>query len=98
MSSLYGGLLGCIAEAADIQRELGVSFDEATAIQRERAEARLAAETKTDDEIRRERVAERVATSLNCTPAEAREQLDYWDAVHAELFAQGNVIPFRARN
>lgn len=39
----YPGLLGFITEASAIKEELGVSVDEAFAIQRERADARLAA-------------------------------------------------------
>jgi hypothetical protein len=37
----YGGLLGALAEAADIQAEQDCSAEEAHAIQRERAAARL---------------------------------------------------------
>jgi hypothetical protein len=40
MNAKYAGLLGCIAEASDIKNELGVSIEEAWAIQRERADAR----------------------------------------------------------
>jgi hypothetical protein len=36
----YGGLLGFLSEAADIQKELGVSAEEAHTIQRERAAER----------------------------------------------------------
>jgi hypothetical protein len=38
---LYGGLLGAIAEAVDIQAELDCSAEHAHAIQRQRAAARL---------------------------------------------------------
>ena len=38
----YGGLLGAITEAADIQAELDCSAEKAHAVQRERAAARLA--------------------------------------------------------
>ncbi|QHO76794.1 hypothetical protein ACH79_33360 [Bradyrhizobium sp. CCBAU 051011] len=38
----YGGLLGAITEAVDIQAELDCSPERAFAIQRERAAARLA--------------------------------------------------------
>lgn len=37
----YGGLLGAISEAVDIQAELDCSPEQAHAIQRERAAARL---------------------------------------------------------
>lgn len=37
----YPGLLGFLSEATDIQKDLGVSAEEAFAIQRERAAARL---------------------------------------------------------
>jgi len=37
----YGGILGHLAEACDIQRELGVSSEEAWEIQRKRADERL---------------------------------------------------------
>lgn len=39
---LYGGLLGAIAEAVDIQAELDCSTERARAIQRQREAARLA--------------------------------------------------------
>ena len=39
---LYGGLLGAITEAVDIQAELDCSTEQAHAIQRQRAAARLA--------------------------------------------------------
>jgi hypothetical protein len=39
---LYGGLLGAISEAVDIQAELDCSTEQAHAIQRQRAAARLA--------------------------------------------------------
>jgi hypothetical protein len=39
--TLYDGLLGFLAEACDIQRELGVSAEQAHAIQRQRADERL---------------------------------------------------------
>jgi hypothetical protein len=38
----YGGLLGAITEAVDIQAELDCSAEQAHAVQRERAAARLA--------------------------------------------------------
>jgi hypothetical protein len=38
----YGGLLGAISEAVDIQAELDCSAEQAHAVQRERAAARLA--------------------------------------------------------
>jgi len=38
----YGGLLGAITEAVDIQAELDCSAEKAHAVQRERAAARLA--------------------------------------------------------
>ena len=41
MAFQYTGILSGIAEASDIQRELGVSSDEAWAIQRQRADERL---------------------------------------------------------
>ena len=37
----YGGLLGFLAEACDIQQELGCSADEAHQIQRQRADERM---------------------------------------------------------
>lgn len=39
----HGGLLGFLSEANEIKEELGVSADEAFAIQRERAAERLRA-------------------------------------------------------
>jgi len=41
MSERYGGILGFLAEACDIQAELGVSATEAHAIQRQRAAERM---------------------------------------------------------
>lgn len=38
----YGGLLGAITEAVDIQAELDCSAEQARAVQRERSAARLA--------------------------------------------------------
>lgn len=37
----YPGILGALSEASDISKELGVSFDEALKISRERSAARL---------------------------------------------------------
>lgn len=42
MMKEYGGILGALAEAADIQSDLGVPADEAFRIQRERADLRMA--------------------------------------------------------
>ena len=42
----YGGLLGAITEAVDIQAELDCSAEQAHAIQRERAAARLREQTE----------------------------------------------------
>jgi hypothetical protein len=39
---VYGGLLASLTEAVDLQEELGVSFDEAMRLQRQRADERLA--------------------------------------------------------
>jgi hypothetical protein len=41
MTSQYGGLLGAIAEAVDIQAELDCSAEHAHAVQKQRASARL---------------------------------------------------------
>ena len=102
MSGPYPGILGGIAEASDIQRELGVSVDEAYAIQRQRSAERdqeyERQKLETADSVRLDRVADRVAEKLCCTAEEARKHLDHWDAVHVEQFAKGNVTPFRSRH
>jgi hypothetical protein len=45
----------------------------------------------------RQRLVEHVAAQLGVTPQEARVCLDNADAIAAETFCEGNVIPFRAR-
>ena len=47
----YGGLLGAITEAVDIQAELDCSAEQAHAVQRERAAARLAKPREPDSNI-----------------------------------------------
>jgi hypothetical protein len=56
--SKYSGLLGAIVEASDIKQELGVSADEAFAIQQERA----------DERLRELRAAEEAARESNAIP------------------------------
>ena len=56
--------------------------------------SRVARTNRTIDATRLDRVAERVSAQLGCTAQEARAQIDYWDRVHTEQFAEGNVIPF----
>jgi hypothetical protein len=37
----HGGILGAISEASELSQELGISFEEAAKIQRERSDERL---------------------------------------------------------
>lgn len=43
-------------------------------------------------------LVEHVAGQLNISKEDARTALDEADAIAAETFREGNVIPFRARN
>jgi hypothetical protein len=54
--SKYGGLLGAIAEANDIKRELGVTAEEAFELQRQRADERLSELRAIDDATRESNV------------------------------------------
>jgi hypothetical protein len=100
MKPEYVGLLGGIAEASDISAELGVSFEEASRIQRERSAERLReykarkAEEPTVIFFQHPKViAAKVAEQMGITPGQAEAYLAKCDLMAIETFCKGNSVP-----
>jgi hypothetical protein len=91
--TMYGGLLAAITEANDIEKELGVSIEEAREIQRARA-----AERDREHEAERAAVESRVAEQMGCSLAEARQHLEEGDREAMRMFRVGNEMPSYFRN